>query len=366
MATQMPAEKREKTGVQGSCTPARSVAFDVLMRVEKGAWASDLLRAASERLDARDAALAHQIVFGVLRRQLPLDAWIASRTKGRKLDMEVRIALRMGLFQLHFLDRVPGYAAVSDSVNLVKRARKVSAAGLVNAVLKSKSPLPEPAPGDSIPPWLFARWVSDFGAERAAGIAEYSLREPETSVEPTTGRIQDAGAQWVITLLDLKAGMTFLDTCAAPGNKTAQGIAAGAHVVACDRHLHRLEPMHALGCDLVQVDAAVALPFRRKFDRVLVDAPCSGTGTLARNPEIRHRLRPEDLADLHGRQVRILRNAMEYVAQGGVLVYSTCSLEREENDEVLREVLGRIPEETHYRIPGVQPGDGFYAAVLRF
>jgi len=306
------------------------------MRVEKGAWASDLLRAASETLDARDAALAHQIVFGVLRRQLPLDAWIASRTKGRKLDIEVHIALRMGLFQLHFLDRVPGYAAVSDSVNLVKRARKVSAAGLVNAVLKSKSPLAEPMPGDSIPHWLFARWVTNFGAKTAAGIAEYSTREPETAIEPTTG------------------------------NKTAQAIAAGANVVACDRHLHRLAPMRALGCDLVQLDAAVALPFRRKFDRVLVDAPCSGTGTLARNPEIRHRLGPGDLSDLHGRQVRILRNARECVAPGGVLVYSTCSLEREENEDVLHEVSGRIPEETHYRIPGVQPGDGFYGAVLRF
>ncbi|MBL8217625.1 MAG: hypothetical protein JNL62_00260 [Bryobacterales bacterium] len=362
----MPAAKQGKKDVQGSCTPARSVAFDVLVRVEKGAWASDLLRAASERLEARDAALAHQIVFGVLRRQLPLDAWIAVRTKGRKLDIEVRIALRMGLFQLHFLDRVPGYAAVSDSVNLVKRARKVSAAGLVNAVLKSNSPMAEPVPGDSIPQWLFARWVTYFGAETAAGIAEYSTREPETAVEPATGRIQDIGAQWVITLLGLKPGMTFLDTCAAPGNKTAQAIAAGAHVVACDRHLHRLEPMRALGCDLVQLDAAIALPFRRQFDRVLVDAPCSGTGTLARNPEIRHRLGPGDLSDLHGRQVRILRNARECVAPGGVLVYSTCSLEREENEDVLREVSGRIPEETHYRIPGVQPGDGFYGAVLRF
>lgn len=362
----MPAAKPRKSDVQGSCTPARGVAFDVLLRVEKGAWASDLLRAASERLEARDAALAHQIVFGVLRRQLVLDSWIAARTKGRKLDAEVRIALRMGFFQLQFLERVPAYAVVSDSVNLVKRARKVSAAGLVNAVLKNKSPLPESTPADCVPQWLFSRWVRHFGADNAARIAEHSLREPESAVEPTTGRIQDIGAQWVITLLDLKPGMTFLDTCAAPGNKTAQAIAAGAQVVASDRHLHRLMPMQTLGCDLVQIDASAAIPFRRKFDRVLVDAPCSGTGTLARNPEIRHRLRAEDLADLHLRQLRILRNAIECVTPGGVLVYSTCSLEPEENENVVREVFGSIPAETHYRIPGVQPGDGFYAAVLRF
>ncbi|MFN7933148.1 MAG: transcription antitermination factor NusB [Bryobacteraceae bacterium] len=366
MAPRMPVAQGQKKDVQGSCTPARSVAFDVLLRVEKGAWASDLLRSASEKLDARDAALAHQIVFGVLRRQLPIDAWIAARTNARKLDVEVRIALRMGLFQLRFLDRVPAYAVVSDSVNLVKRARKTSAAGLVNAVLKNKSPLPESSPADAIPRWIYSRWVEHFGEEAAQHIAQYSQSEPESAIEPATGRIQDVGAQWVITLLELEPGLSFLDTCAAPGNKTAQAIAAGTQVIACDRHLHRLAAMRDLGCSLVQMDATCPFPFQQRFDRVLVDAPCSGTGTLARNPEIRYRLKPEDLVDLHARQVRILKNAIDCVAPGGILVYSTCSLEREENEEVVREVLGRIPEETHYRLPGVQPGDGFYAAVLRF
>jgi 16S rRNA (cytosine967-C5)-methyltransferase len=366
MASQMPGSKGRNQEVQSSCTPARSVAFDVLLRVEKGAWASDLLRAASEKLEARDAALAHQIVFGVLRRQLPLDHWIAARTKGRKLDVEVRIALRMGLFQLQFLDRVPAYAVVSDSVNLVKRARKVSAAGLVNAVLKNKAPLELVQPSDSIPPWIFARWREHFGEALAQGVAEYSQSEPETAIEPSTGRIQDIGAQWVITVLELQPGLTFLDTCAAPGNKTAQAIAAGAKSTACDFHWHRLRALQDLDCDLVQLDATQPLPFRRKFDRVLVDAPCSGTGTLARNPEIRYRLKREDLADLHSRQVRILKNAMQCVAPGGILLYSTCSLEPEENEDVIREAMGRIPDETQYRLPGVQPGDGFYAAVLRF
>ncbi|MBS1823893.1 MAG: hypothetical protein JST93_01110 [Acidobacteria bacterium] len=362
----MPVAQRQKKDVQGSCTPARSVAFDVLLRVEKGAWASDLLRAASEPLDPRDASLAHQIVFGVLRRQLPLDSWIAARTNGRKLDIEVRVALRMGLFQLRFLDRVPAYAVVSDSVNLVKRARKTSAAGLVNAVLKNKTPLPDASAADSIPPWIFSRWVEHFGVEAAQHIALHAQSEPESTIEPTTGRMQDIGAQWVITLLELEPGLRFLDTCAAPGNKTAQAIALGAEVIACDRHLHRLAAMRDLPCSLVQIDAQQPLPFRRKFDRVLVDAPCSGTGTLARNPEIRYRLRPEDFADLHSRQVRILKNAIDSVAPGGILVYSTCSLEPEENEHVVREALGHTPDETHYRLPGVQPGDGFYAAVLRF
>ena len=197
-------------------------------------------------------------------------------------------------------------------------------------------------------------------------IAEQAASEPESAVEPVTGRTQDVGAQWVVTLLDLRPGLSFLDTCAAPGNKTAQVIAAGTSAVACDLHLHRLRALDDLQCSKVQLDATHPLPFRQRFDRVLVDAPCSGTGTLARNPEIRYRLQEADLADLHRRQVLILRNAMECVAPGGILVYSTCSLEPEENEQVVREAVGRDVEETHYRIPGVQPGDGFYAAVLRF
>jgi 16S rRNA (cytosine967-C5)-methyltransferase len=112
------------------------------------------------------------------------------------------------------------------------------------------------------------------------------------------------------------------------------------------------------------LDGVQPLPFAKRFDRILVDAPCSGTGTLGRNPEIKWRITPEDLSDLHARQVGLLRNAMKALAPDGKLVYSTCSLEREENEEVVAEVLGRLPEVSTRRVPGRDPGDGFYAAVL--
>jgi 16S rRNA (cytosine967-C5)-methyltransferase len=348
-------------------SPARRIAFDVLLRVESGSWASELLRVETERMDARDAGLAHQIVFGTLRRQRQIDHLIALGTKGKRLDSEVRIALRMGLFQIRHLDRVPGHAIVSDSVQLVKRARKTSAAGLVNAILRNQS------------------------ADKAKSIALAAMEEPATFIRSATPptvphestdiagcyrllgpastenqRTQDIGSQWVVTLLQLdRPVLRFLDVCAAPGNKTAQAMESGVSAIACDRHLHRLRPMLTLGCPLVNIDATSALPFREPFDRILVDAPCSGTGTLARNPEIQWNLKPEDLIDLQQRQTRILKNALDLLAPGGVLVYSTCSLEPEENEAVLAQVLQHIPAEIFRRLPGIDPGDGFFAAIIR-
>jgi 16S rRNA (cytosine967-C5)-methyltransferase len=125
-----------------------------------------------------------------------------------------------------------------------------------------------------------------------------------------------------------------------------------------------LQGLKPLGCALVQLDAAAPLPFRTRFDRILLDAPCSGTGTLGRNPEIKWRLRPGDLARLHELQVRLLGNALDGLAPGGRLVYSTCSLEPEENEAVLLEVLGHVPERKLRRLPGIDAGDGFFAAVI--
>jgi 16S rRNA (cytosine967-C5)-methyltransferase len=176
-------------------------------------------------------------------------------------------------------------------------------------------------------------------------------------------RIQDIGSQSIVPLLELQPEQTFLDLCAAPGNKTAQALESGVRAVACDIHLSRLEHMTDLGCALVTLDATLPLPFTARFDRILVDAPCSGTGTLGRNPEIKWRLRPSDLPDLHQKQLKLLRNAVERLAPGGRLVYSTCSLEREENEAVAEESGARI-ERLWQRIPGLQPGDGFFAAVL--
>jgi 16S rRNA (cytosine967-C5)-methyltransferase len=213
----------------------------------------------------------------------------------------------------------------------------------------------------SCPEWLLAKWDLQFGAETAGQMARAFLTPPENYVA-STGRIQDIGSQSIIPLMDLHPGQTFLDLCAAPGNKTAQALQLGVDVVACDIHPHRLRAMDDLACRRVVLDATQPLPFARKFDRVLVDAPCSGTGTLTRNPEIKWRLRESDLKDLQARQLAILKNALTAVAPGGLLMYSTCSLEREENEDVISAFPG--PWQTSRRTPGSDPGDGFFAAVL--
>jgi 16S rRNA (cytosine967-C5)-methyltransferase len=349
-------------------SPARQVAFDILRKVQQGGYASDLLLQRSARLDSRDAGLASEIVFGCLRYQSQLDFLIARRVP-RAPDPEVQIALRMGLYQLRYLDRIPPHAAVTESVELVKRAHKASAAGLVNAVLrkmvvKTTDRQPVPWPGRatelSMPAWLLERWDRQFGPETADKIAASFLVPAETSIA-STGRIQDIGAQSIVPFLDLHPGQTFLDLCAAPGNKTAQALECGVRAIACDIHWHRLKQMRELNCPLVVLDGTRPLPFKTAFDRILVDAPCSGTGTLGRNPEIKWRLDPRDLIDLHAKQTALVRHALRHLCPGGRLVYSTCSLEREENEAVIEEIGGTW--QTTQRLPGRDPGDGFFIAA---
>ena len=350
-------------------SPARDTAFRILQRVHGGGYAADLVLRESADLDARDAALAEALVFGCLRFQAQLD-YLIEVFSGRsqpKLDEEVRIALRLGIYQLRYLDRIPAHAAVTESVELVKRAHKRSAAGFVNAVLRKvhRRPVqwPDPAVELSIPNWMLERWQHHYGEERAAAIARAALVEPETPVNPDTGRAQDTGARFIVPLLEIEPGTWVLDLCAAPGNKTAQALAAGGRVVACDRALRRLKGVPASALRVV-LDAAAPLPFSMTFDRILVDAPCTGTGTLARNPEIKWRLRLTDIEGLAGLQRSILANALEHLRPGGRLVYSTCSLEPEENEAVVAnyKVLS-----AHHRLPGCDPdqkGDGFFAAVI--
>jgi 16S rRNA (cytosine967-C5)-methyltransferase len=346
-------------------SPARSIAFEVLRRVETGAYASDLLRAKTKSLDTRDAGLASELVFGCLRFQKQLDFLIERWAGPRHLDPEVQIAIRLGIYQLRHLDRVPAHAAVSESVELVKGAHKGSAAGLVNAVLRragrETAAWPDRATELSCPQWLLTRWDTYFGLETTEKIARQFLA-PSVTCIASTGRQQDIGAQSIVPLLRIEPGLSFLDLCAAPGNKTAQAIQQGARAVACDLRLARLGQLAGLGCPLVVLDATQPLPFSTLFDRILLDAPCSGTGTLGRNPEIKWRLRPGDLPGFRKRQIAMLCQARERLKPGGILVYSTCSLEPEENDEVIATVPGDW--QTHWRLPGIDPGDGFFAAVL--
>ncbi len=351
-------------------SPARVLAFQILTDVERGGYAADLLAARAAPLDTRDAGLASEIVLGVLRYRAQLDYLIEhySAKPAARLDDPVRQALRMAIYQLRYLERIPAHAAVSESVELIKRARKRSAAGFANAVLRKVDRRPVTWPNLAIelshPAWMLERWERHYGPETAAAIARAGLRVPETYLNPVTARVQDIGAQSIVPLLDLAPGQMFLDLCAAPGNKTAQALAAGVHAVACDINLRRLDPLKALEIDLVVLDGTQPLPFRRRFDRILIDAPCSGTGTLAHNPEIKWRLQPADLPRMQARQVALLEQGRRALEPGGVLVYATCSLEREENEEVVARVPAAQVRQTMRRIPGCEPGDGFFAAVI--
>jgi 16S rRNA (cytosine967-C5)-methyltransferase len=376
---------------------ARQIAFDVLLAVNGGAPSGDALDRALAGLDSREAGLATEIVYGVLRRRAQLQALIARVSSRRpdQLDPRVLIAIEIGAYQMRFLDRVPDHAAVSESVDLAKRARKAPAATLVNAVLRRLPPLPARWNDDaieySLPPWLWRRWSTRFGLDAARRLGAACLHAPATYIrlpgvaEPPPGcepaelpgcwlltgplpagaRRQDIGSQTVVPLLELAPGQLFLDLCAAPGNKTAQALETPAlTAVACDASPARLREFHAAGARLVRLDAAQPLPFPPVFDRILVDAPCSGTGTLARNPEIRWRLKEADFARYAARQRRILRHALGCLKPGGRLVYSTCSLEREENEDVVRAVAPDRVRAERLRVPGRHAGDGFYAAVL--
>ncbi|MCL4402075.1 MAG: hypothetical protein M1436_05350 [Acidobacteria bacterium] len=364
------------------------MAFRILMAVERGGYAGDLLAAAA--MDPREAGLASEIVFGVLRIRAQLDYLIRHYSgRGRKLDPEVRHALRMGIYQLRYLERIPAHAAVAESVELVKGAGKRSAAGFVNAVLRKvdREPVPWPdrATELSHPAWMLERWDRQYGEEAAAAMARANLRRPERYVrvppgavppegaEPTeipgcyrvpaaSGyRVQDIGSQAVVPLLALEPGQTFLDLCAAPGGKTAQALESGVRAIACDLHPGRIRMLLGMGAGLLVLDGSQPLPFRCKFDRILLDAPCSGTGTLARNPEIKWRLGPERLPELQRLQKALLAQALTALKPGGRMVYSTCSVEREENEDV----VGDLPVGIMRRLPGRDPGDGFFAAVIK-
>jgi 16S rRNA (cytosine967-C5)-methyltransferase len=447
----------------------RRIAFEVLRRVAtEEAYASDLLYAKLRTGAGRaDAALATELTLGTLRRQGLLDFLLQRELDApiKNLDPEILIALRIGLYQLRFLDRIPARAAVNESVELAKLARKRSAAPLVNAVLR-RTAAHAGAPAEQIaawlpaglskserlgilhshPAWLVERWLAAYGEPRTLALLEANncaprltcavhdsneldaviakLRARGLQVEAgrwlaaaislsggnaaeteifKTGRIsfQDEASQMVAMLVDGRPGQITLDLCAAPGGKTsilAAAVAPAGHVVAADLHLHRLRSAreqtartHTEGISWLAIDATQPLPFARPFQRILLDAPCTGTGTLARNPEIRWRLRPADLIEAQKGQIAMLTRALAALAPGGRLVYATCSLEPEENEAVIervrrensgiRLVSGEPALQRHLQ-PGRQAGrlfgdhrffrtfppetgtDGFFAAIL--
>ncbi len=346
-------------------SPARLAAFRILLRVEtRAAYAIELLNAppASE-LSPADHALAQELVMGCLRRQGELD-WLIAHFSGKdpaRFDAEIRVILRLGVYQLRCLERIPAHAAVGQSVDLVRHARKSSAAAMVNAVLRkvTRDPLDMPDTARlSTPQWLLDRWGPEIAARNLERPVTFLRLPPGMSSDLPRGvfvkqcaiapagvsqafPIQDEAAQIVPCLLDARDSHWILDVCAAPGNKTAAiaEIAPGARIVAGDLYPARLRMVTA-GLR-VAFDAVSGIPLSRKFDRILLDAPCSGTGTVRRNPEIKWRLQLSDLTELPARQTKLLETSLDALAPGGRLVYSTCSIEAEENERVVESVLAR-------------------------
>lgn len=366
-------------------SPARTAAFDVLKKIEgEKAFSSVLLPLYEETLGQKDRALCHELVLGVLRRKLYLDR-VIDKFVSKKLDLPVKIALYLGLYQLLFLDRIPSYPAINESVNLVQRAKKTSAKGLVNAVLRNatreKIEFTFDAEAERIsvetshPRWLIERWSGQFGLEEAQKIAGANNSPPRLEFRKTAkldtnltghedletlndlasqGKIyfQDRGSQMVAQAVELDDSARFLDVCAAPGSKTTliadRNRTPDKLLIAGDLSENRIKVLRdscvRQGVDfvsLVRYDAEISLPFAEAaFDAVLVDAPCSGTGTIRHNPEIRYFLEAGDPAMLSNKQLRILQNASKLVKQGGKLIYSTCSLEKLENEDVCARFTG--------------------------
>jgi 16S rRNA (cytosine967-C5)-methyltransferase len=407
--------------------PARLAAFEILSRIAAGSGHSDeLLRTRQvDALSVADRNLCTNLVMGTLRWQSGIDARVSALLSRPRNAMheDVRLALRLGAFQLLHLDRIPIHAAIGESVELAKRSESKYAAGMVNAVLRKlaaapRIPLPERlanagevAAAYAHPAWLVERWANNYGLEAAQKICRFD-QEPAPAtvrlfgsdaaeceealkregVELAPGqfltqarrvlkgdvtatvtyqsgrvRIQDEGSQLIAELAG--TGERILDCCAAPGGKTA--ILAernpDAEITACDVSARRLEQMKGLrrglpGASRVkfQVADAAALNFENAFDLVLCDAPCSGTGTIARNPEIRQRVNDASLLRHQRRQSEILRSALGAVRSGGRLLYSTCSLEPEENEAV---IAACMQEQREFHVSPLEPELGRMVAT---
>lgn len=396
--------------------PARLAAYDVLRAVSSGRadLPTALARARTRLDDERDRALAGEIATGTLRWQGAFDLVIAAFAKRpiAKLDPEVLDVLRLTAFQLLHLDRVPASAAVNDAVNLVSKAGKRSASGMVNAVLRrisrERAALPLPArPLDAVvdpagavaylsgalshPEWLIRRWLDRYGFEATEAWAQFDNRPAALTLRVNTLRtsrqavaelleqhgveteparfapdglvvrsgnplltsvagdglfiVQDETSQLVALLTAAAPGERVLDACASPGGKTTAMAAAMEDrglIVATDVRGRRVDllarAVTASGATcirVVQADSAEGLPFSQRFDCVLLDAPCSGLGTLRRDPDIRWRRSEESLSGLAATQLVMLGRAADVLLPGGRLIYSTCSSEPDENERVV-------------------------------
>ena len=375
----------------------RERAFNLLQRIEReSAYASILLQ--------DETGFVRTLVLGVLRWRSRLDHAIETLASRRlnKLDANVVDILRIGMYQLMFMDVAP-YAAVSETVDLAGRYAK-RARGFVNAILRSATKTDLHAMAKDVatrtahPQWLIDRWTRMFGAERATAIAEanqqlsypdvfaanppagatpsklvsgmYKLTGSSANVE---GYALDEGSG-VIADIAAAAGRDVLDLAAAPGGKTIVMTARGANVISNDISIARIRPLMSRSRRIVVSDGRQP-PFRKRFETVLLDAPCSATGIIRKNPEIKWRLREADLAKFGSLQRELLASAIKYASK--YVIYSTCSLEPEENDaitadfkredlsEFVNSEVAKWVDRGVLRLTPESGADGFTAFALR-
>jgi 16S rRNA (cytosine967-C5)-methyltransferase len=384
----------------------RRAALHVLAQVRAGRPLDAALDGALRSLDEADRRLAHEMAAGVLRRQSALDARLAPLVtrEWAKVPPRLQDLLRLGAYQLVELDRVPAHAAVDTSVSLAREEGGPRAGGFVNAVLRRLGPQPEPAPETagpdaaalaarhSHPPWLVERWLDRFGPEETRRLLEWNDRRPRLVLQPAREELADLERRWLAAGIaiepapfgagimtdrrrpeelpgfaegafvvqdpaqallawyaDLPLGVTLYDAAASPGGKTialgreARMVLAGdVNRLRVSRLSHNLRRAGSGREHPVVADAH--RPPLRQVGAVLLDAPCLGTGTFARHPDARSRVTPEALERLQGLQAELLKRTSEVVAPGGLLVYSTCSLEPEENEWQVERFLARHPD----------------------
>ena len=406
--------RRRGSTLKGAPLSARGVAYEVVRRVfEEDAYADRAFRGLAEELDARDRAFAMQLAYGTVQMVRPLDYAIETlgRRPVRKLDAPVRAALRLGAYQLAFMGSVPRHAAVNETVELVRSAGLERAVAFTNAVMRrlaegidpllaglDESTPAEAALKNSYPDWIAEAWWREWEAEDALALMRAQNEPPETAVRTPEGprvvdeippewieegRVwpQSRGSQLAGSAVGAQRGERILDLCAAPGGKATQLAKVAAEVIAVEKHPGRARELEEnaarLGATNLKVVCADALelpPDLAGFDRVLVDAPCSGLGVLNSRPDLRWRAQP--LPEL---QSALLATALERVKPDGTVTYSVCTIHRPENEEIvdttgatIEDLGAEFPDFRHPRgreflltLPHVHGTAGFFVARLR-
>lgn len=396
---------------------ARDIALDVLNRVEEHQSYSNLeLRHVLDReeLRAADAGLVTELVYGTIQRRLTLDTALARFIQGKKVQTWVKNLLRLSLYQIRYLDRIPDRAVVHEAVEIAKRRGHQGISAMVNGVLRNVlrqpdlwdqlavgDPVKQLSIAESHPEWLVRRWAGQYGLEQTRLILESNNRQPRTSVRvnrlklsreellaklaeqfPSVApsavspdgllldgghaagtewfrqgyfSIQDESSMLVAPALAVEPGMKVLDACAAPGGKTthiAELMQDRGKLIASDVHPHKRDLIaqnaRRLGLTVVEPIVSDALHLGEKglgsFDRILLDAPCTGFGVIRRKPDLKWNKTPEDVNAIAQLQYRLLEHVAELLMPGGLLVYSTCTIEPEENENIVRRFVAEHPE----------------------